>query len=117
MSKDLLKELKKVYEEFRYEPDLPKRKAREIYKVCLKAFQRIDYLQSLLDAYKAPTLLDKSVSQGIPQRTYLSRAERIEDFLAVDPDGESEAFQQFLKWNQLSLSQAKELVYTAMKVK
>lgn len=115
MSKELRAELTKVAKEFKFEAEQVKKKAKALYEVALKAMDKIDKLQAALDAYKAPTLYEKSESQTIPQRTYLSRPERIAAFLRDEPD--SEAFKQFLKWNRLTLEQAKDLVYKAKQLK
>jgi ssDNA-specific exonuclease RecJ len=115
VNKDLRKELEAKAKEFKFEPDLIKKKARELYKVALKALDLADKLKAELDAYKAPKLYDKAEVNKIPERIYYSREERIQHYLDTDPDGD--AFKQFLKWNNLTLEQAKELVYNAKKVK
>ena len=115
MSKELRKELELKAKEFKFEADTTKKKARELYKIALKALDKVDYLQNQLDAYKAPTLYDKTEAHKIPERTYLSRAERISEFLAKDPDGEP--FRLFLQFNRLTIEEAKEIVYKASQTK
>jgi ssDNA-specific exonuclease RecJ len=115
VSKELRKELETRAKEFKFEPELTKKKARELYKVSLKALDLADKLKAELDAYKQPKLYDKAEVNKIPERIYYSREERIQQYLDTDPDGD--AFKHFLKWNNLTIDQAKELVYNAKKVK
>lgn len=113
MSKELRKQLKEKATEFKYEPELTKKKARELYKIAMIACDRIDKLQADLNAYKAPKLYDKTEVNKIPERVYFSKAERAQH--ALDAGGEK--LELYLKYSGLTLEEAKELVYKAKEVK
>jgi len=110
--KDLRAALTKAGEEFKYQPKEVKVKARELYKIAMQAIERCEGLRMELAAYKAPTLYDNSKSHEIPQRTFLSRPERIRRYLAEDPTGD--AYKAFLRWNNLTISQAEEMARTGI---
>lgn len=110
--KDLRAALTKAGEEFKYQPKEVKEKARGLYKLAMQAVERCEGLRAELATYKAPTLYDKSKSHEIPQRTYLSRIERIKHYKATDPTGD--AYRAFLKWNNLTYEQADQMAQTGI---
>lgn len=115
MHKELRKELELKAKEFKHQPDDVKKRGRELYKVAIKALARCDYLQAQLDAYKAPKLYDKTETNRIPERTYLSLPELITEVLKNGPD--SDEVERFLRRRKLTLDEAKEIVEKARQVK
>jgi hypothetical protein len=111
MSKDLRKELSEKAKAFQYEPEETKKRARELYKVALKALDRVDLLRKELDAYKAPPLIDKSLPpdhEAKKEKRFLTPLERLKWFYENDPNGPG--MKRILETMNITLSDAQEIV-------
>jgi len=106
MSKHLRSELELKAKEFKFEPDLTKKKGREMYRIAIKAMDKIDYLQKEIEAYKSPHLF---VKDNVEKKVFLSKKEQVAAF--IDRYGEnSPETKRYLTWNKLSLEEAKKLL-------
>lgn len=111
MSKDLRKELAATAKAFQYEPEETKKRARELYKVAIKAMDKIDYLQKEIEAYKSPRLTDpqeRPDTERLKEKRFLSPTDRLKWFLENDPG--SPGCKRHLEIMNLTIVQAKELL-------
>lgn len=110
----LRKELLDRASAFKHEPEVIKKKARDLYKVALKAIESCELMRTQLNAYKQPKLFPKDEAGKIPERIYYTLTERLAKYFE---DDDEEGLKNCLKWNGLTLEEAKELVYKAKEVK
>jgi hypothetical protein len=111
VSKDLRKELADTAKAFKHEPDETKKRARELYKVAIKAMDKIDYMQKEIEAYKSPRLTDpkeRPDTEARKEKRFWSATDRLRWFLDNAP--ESPGCKRHLELMNLTLIQAKELL-------
>ena len=100
---------------FQYEHAEIKKKAKTLYLVALDAIQTIEKLKADLNAYKAPKFWKDTKPEDPKDRRFWTKADRIRHYLVNEPN--SVAFGHFLRFNNLSLEQAKLMVAEADKAK
>lgn len=112
VTKELTSKLRKAFEAFRYQPDHVKASARNLCKIAEEAFRQIELLEGELAAFKNPDLFEKQrKAKEHADRPTTPRVDRIRAFLAGPHD--APAFQTFLKWNRLTIDDARKLVEEA----
>lgn len=110
--KELRKKLDQAAEPFKTETQDVKKKAREIYKVALLAIEACERVRMELAAYKAPKLFDKNEppdAEAKKQKVFIGPMERLKWF--YENQRESPGMKRILETMNLTLDQAKEIIY------